>query len=81
MAILIAVINLYAIVILVRAVFSWLPMRHRRNVFYLFLLSITEPVLQPIRRLLPPMGGMDFSPLIVIVLCRLIVGLLRQASY
>jgi YggT family protein len=33
-----------------------------------FLYRITEPVLRPIRRLLPNMGGIDISPLIVIVI-------------
>lgn len=32
-----------------------------------FLYRITEPVLAPIRRVLPPMGGLDLSPLVVII--------------
>lgn len=42
--------------------------------------SITRPVLDPIRRLLPSIGGLDFSPLIALLLLdlvrRLVVGLL-----
>lgn len=36
--------------------------------------DVTEPILGPIRRLLPPMGGLDFSPLIVFLLLRLLQG-------
>lgn len=32
-----------------------------------FLYRLTEPVLAPIRRVLPPMGGLDLSPLVVII--------------
>ena len=71
-----AAIHVYTLVILVRAVFSWLPARHRENEFYRFLYAITEPVLRPIQRLLPPMGGVDFSPLLAVVLLQLLARLL-----
>lgn len=45
------------------------------------LARITEPILSPIRKLLPPMGGMDFTPIVAIVaiqiLVRFLTGLLR----
>jgi len=59
----------------VRCIFSFLPAEHRRGDFYLFLLKLTEPVLAPIRRILPATGGLDFSPLIVLV----ILSILAQA--
>jgi YggT family protein len=36
--------------------------------------DLTEPILGPVRRLLPPMAGLDFSPLIVFLLLRLLQG-------
>ena len=36
--------------------------------------QITEPILEPIRRIIPPSGGLDFSPMIVL----LILAMLRQ---
>ena len=36
--------------------------------------GVTEPILNPIRRLLPPMGGLDFSPMVVLLLARLLQG-------
>jgi len=39
-----------------------------RNPITRFLLDLTEPILAPIRRLMPSTGGLDFSPTIVLVL-------------
>lgn len=40
------------------------------------LWDFTEPILAPVRRLIPPMGGLDFSPLIVIIVLQVISGYL-----
>ena len=40
------------------------------------LSRLTDPILSPIRKLLPPMGGMDFSPLIAILAIQFVVRLL-----
>lgn len=40
--------------------------------------ELTEPVLAPIRRILPPMGGLDFSPLIALLLLDLLRRLIYQ---
>ncbi len=40
--------------------------------------QITEPVLSPIRRMLPSFGGLDFSPMVVIIVLLLIQSLLRR---
>ena len=77
---LVAAINVYIVVIVVRALFSWLPARHRQNDVYLFVLKVTEPVLGPVRRALPPMGGLDLSPLVVIVLGQVLARLLASSG-
>jgi len=38
--------------------------------------AVTEPILNPIRRLMPGMGGLDFSPMVVLLLARLLQGVL-----
>jgi YggT family protein len=40
--------------------------------------QITEPLLAPARRLLPPMGGLDFSPIIVFLVLGLLERMLPQ---
>jgi len=71
--------NIYLIAIFARIVLSWFPISPDSpfaSVFS-FLYTITEPVLGPIRRLLPPMGvggmGLDLSPIIVILGLQLVV--------
>ena len=59
-------IDLYTLIVLGRVVISWvqLPPTHAVAVF---LETLTEPLLGPIRRALPPTGGLDFSPLLLLV--------------
>jgi len=42
------------------------------------LFDITEPVLAPIRRILPPLGGIDFSPLVAMVVILVVGNILAQ---
>jgi YggT family protein len=61
-------LNLYSWVIIAAALITWVS-PDPRNPIVLFLRQVTEPVLAPVRRFLPPWktGGLDFSPLIVII--------------
>ncbi len=60
-------LTLYMWIIIARAVISWVN-PDPYNVIVRFLMSVTEPVLHQIRRRLPVgLGGMDFSPIIVIL--------------
>ncbi len=55
----------YQLVLLARVLMSWLPNLDPNNPIARFLYRATEPVLAPIRSALPPMGGIDLSPLVV----------------
>ncbi len=68
------VIGLYITLVIVQVVLSWLVafnvVNTRNRFVYMvgdFLYRITEPALKPIRRLLPTMGGMDLSPVVLIL--------------
>ncbi|HHX63545.1 MAG TPA: YggT family protein [Chloroflexi bacterium] len=52
--------------ILARVIVSWLPI-DRNNAIIRVLYEVTEPILGPIRRVLPFMGGLDLSPLIALI--------------
>jgi YggT family protein len=56
----------YFIIIIARAVISWVS-PDPFNPIVRFLYRATEPVLRPIRRRLPMMGGLDLSPMVVIL--------------
>ena len=68
------VIGLYITLVIVQVVLSWLVAFNVVNTsnrfVYLvgdFLYRLTEPALKPIRRLLPTLGGMDLSPVVLIL--------------
>lgn len=78
--------GLFFLLILVfgRAVISWVQ-ASPYNPIVQFLYTTTEPILRPIRRRLPPTGGVDLSPLVVLMLvvflrAFLVTSLLRIAS-
>ena len=58
-----------------RVILSWVPTRLPWGLND-FIFSVTEPILGPIRRALPMAAGMDFSPLIALVLLQLVERLL-----
>ncbi|HIE32939.1 YggT family protein [Thermosulfurimonas dismutans] len=61
------VLTFYMWIIIIRAIISWVN-PDPFNPIVRFLYQITEPVLYRVRRFLPPLGGIDLSPLIVILL-------------
>ncbi|MCK5013557.1 MAG: YggT family protein [Candidatus Omnitrophica bacterium] len=77
------VLSIFYWLILIRALISWVN-PDPYNVIVQFLYKATEPILQPIRRILPPMG-IDLSPIIaflVIIFFRgFIVATLIDLSY
>jgi YggT family protein len=61
-------IQIYMVVLFVRAIFSWFPPPSGgAATFYRILLDLTEPVLAPLRRVVPPVGAFDLSFLVLIV--------------
>ncbi len=51
-------LQIYSYVLLARALVSWIPNMDPYNPIIQILYQITEPVLEPIRKLIPPLGGM-----------------------
>ena len=68
MQILSTLVYLYSLCIFGRIILSWFPISRGSPMesIYSALYSITEPVLGPVRRALPPLGGFDLSPIVVI---------------
>lgn len=68
-------IDVYSLIVLVAVIMSWFP-ASRHNPLGLLVYRLTEPVLAPIRRVLPPMGGLDLSPMVLLLALRILQGLL-----
>jgi len=67
-------ISIYILLIVIRIVFSWGMLSYTNRVMR-FLVDMTEPLLGPLRRRIPPLGWLDISPLVAI----LILWLFQQA--
>lgn len=70
------IIQVYNYLILARVLASWI-VRDPNNQIYHFLFSITEPVLGPIRRIMPSMG-LDLSPIIAYFLLNLLAQMVQS---
>lgn len=65
-------INVYFYAVLLRVILSWfMPYGMRHNPAGDLLASLTEPLMRPARRLIPAVGGLDLSPIIVLIILQL----------
>jgi YggT family protein len=64
-------VQFYFFALLATIILSWVAQGSRHPAI-LLLYQVTEPVMAPFRKLLPAMGGMDFSPIIVFILINMI---------
>lgn len=81
-------LNLYTWVLIASAIFSWLYAfnvinTNNRFVYSLgqFFYNVTEPALRPIRRFLPNLGGIDISPIILLLLIFFIRSFMWNTLY
>lgn len=68
---------LYANILFARIILSWIPIEPPsalRSAFN-FLYDITDPFLRLFRGLLPPIGGLDLSPILAFIVIRIAAGL------
>jgi len=63
-------VPLFSLLLLVRVVMSYVASPHNR--FFVGMVNLTEPLLAPVRRVLPSSPGLDFSPLVVLLLLQLL---------
>ena len=77
MTVICALVTAYLVVLFARAIMSWFPIRPGTPwaSVYSVLLDLTEPVLAPLRRIIPPAGMFDLSFLVLF----LALGILRAA--
>ena len=80
MAIVYQLLQLYMFAIFGRIVLSWFPVSPGGAMAssYSFLYTITEPVLGPLRRVIPPLGGFDLSPIVAVIALQVLAGVFAR---
>jgi YggT family protein len=67
------------VAIIVRSLMSWFPVG-RDNPFARIVFQVTEPLLEPVRRIMPRTGMIDFSAMVVIVVLYVMLTVINQVS-
>ena len=67
----------FIIVLIIRVIFSWVS-PFPTNPFSRLAFMVTEPVLAPVRRWVPPISGIDLSPLVVWLVAYFLIAALRN---
>jgi YggT family protein len=87
-ALLIEVLEVYKWIVLAAVIVSWLTAFNVINQYnnfvrtlLRFLIAVTEPVFRQIRKVIPPMGGFDLSPIIVFVIIWFLQYTITWASF
>ena len=86
MTILISVIDLIftlaSFAIIARAILSWFPQDpYNPSPIIYWLNRITDPMLEPLRRVIPPIGAMDISPIVALVILQVLQAIVDNFLY
>lgn len=73
-------LTIYFYLLIVRILLTWFPTVEWMNQVQSFLSPITDPYLNIFRSFIPPIGGMDLSPILAILVLQVVVGLLGGGS-
>lgn len=73
-------LNFYSFLILVRVLMSWIPNLDPYNPIVQLLIQVTDPIMEPARRLIPPIGMMDISPIVVLLALNFIGRMLEDIA-
>jgi YggT family protein len=69
-------IQIYSTLLIIRVLLTWFPNINWYNQPFAALSQITDPYLNIFRNIIPPLGGMDFSPILAFVVLNIVSNLL-----
>jgi YggT family protein len=75
----VAAITGLEVLVFIRCILSWMRPGPGRNSFTDFVHAVTEPLMRPLRRVIPPWRGMDFSPILLFLVLELARRLVARA--
>ncbi len=70
--------QLLQLVIIVRILLTWFPNINWFNQPFKFLRDVTDPMLEPFRKMIPPIGGLDLSPIVLFMVLNMIEGIVLK---
>jgi YggT family protein len=73
-------LNIYFVMLIIRILLSWFPNINWLNPPFSILSQLTDPYLNVFRSIIPPLGGIDFSPMLAIFLLQFVSQLFDQAA-
>jgi YggT family protein len=76
--IILKIFQAYAVVLIIYAVLSWIP--SLRGEWTRYLSMLVDPLLNPIRRIIPPVGGLDIAFLVLFILVIYVVPSIIHAA-
>jgi YggT family protein len=74
-------LQIYTFVLLARILITWVPNLDPYHPAVQFLFRITDPVFEPARRVIPPIGMVDISPIVVFIVLGIVQDLLRRMAF
>lgn len=84
MSILILALSIYLYVLFARIILGWVTMAwtppSSLTPVIRVIYDLTEPVMAFFRRMIPPIGGLDLSPIIIFIIIRVLIDVLSQAG-
>lgn len=75
-----SLVQLYTFVLLARILMTWIPNLDPSNPIVQILIQVTEPVLEPARRLIPNIGMIDISPIVVFFALQILAGIFQDMA-
>ncbi len=69
-----ALLRLYSLMMVVYALISWIMHEHNYPPAVRWLQSMVDPVLNPLRKVIPPIGGIDFSVIAALLIIEMILS-------
>jgi YggT family protein len=74
-------LQIYSLLLIIRCLLTWFQTANWAYQTISFLSPITDPYLNIFRSFIPPLGGMDFSPILAFIVLGFIQQLVAQAAY
>ena len=77
MSVLLTFLSILELLVIARVILSWVANPYSRSPVVQFIRGVTDPMLDPIRSILPRTGMFDFSPMVLILVLHLLKGFLH----